>query len=305
MQKVSKDMNIYIMSAQNKPVLHIEPGTQIQFEIWDGFRGQIKSTDEDFAGLDWNHINPATGPIYINKAEVGDILSVKIDSIEVAQTGVVMCGKGMDIMGSVLQENAIKIVPIKDDLAYFSDEIRLPINKMIGVIGVAPKNGEIPCGVPDLHGGNMDCKEIKEGATLLLPVNVPGALLALGDLHAVMADGEIGVTGLEVAGNVIVTIDIIKNKKLPLPMIWDDNYVMTIASDTDLDRAVEMAVSNMINFLTETEGFTIEDAIMLTSLVADIRICQVVDPKKTVRFVFPKRYLQVRQNGVYELLTGV
>jgi len=291
MKRVSKDKIIYSMSAQNKPVLYVEPGTQVQFEIWDGFRGQIKSNDEVFNGLDWEHINPATGPIYINNAEVGDILSVRVDSIDVAQTGVVICGKDMGVMGSVLQENVVKIIPVKGDIAYYSEEIQLPINKMIGVIGVAPQKGEIPCGVPDLHGGNMDCKEIKEGATLLLPVNVPGALLSMGDLHAVMADGEIGVTGLEIAGNVTVTVDIIKNISLPLPMIWNDSHVMTIASDSDLDIAVEMAVANMIKFLTETEGFTMGDAIMLTSLVADTRICQVVDPKKTARVEFPKKYL--------------
>ena len=293
MYRVSKDMNIYTMNSENKPILYIEPGSQVQFEIWDGFHGQIKSAGEAFDYLDWNRINPATGPIYINSAEAGDILSVNINSIEVAQTGVVMCGKDMGIMGSLLQDTVIKIIPIKGDTAYFSKNIQLPINKMIGVIGVAPKSGDIPCGVPDLHGGNMDCKEIKEGATLMLPVNVPGALLAMGDLHAIMADGEIGVTGLEVAGTVIVTIDIIKNKKLPLPMIWNDSKVITIASDANLDKAVEMAVGNMVKFLTETEGFAVEDAIMLITLVADVRICQVVDPKKTVRVEFPKGYLQL------------
>jgi amidase len=195
-------------------------------------------------------------------------------------------------MGSSLQGSTLKIITIKDDVAHYSDDIQLPINKMIGVIGVAPKSGEISCGMPDFHGGNMDCKEIREGVTVLLPVNVPGALLAMGDLHAVMADGEIGVSGLEVAGSITVTVEIIRNKDLPLPMILSDSHVMTLASDTDLDRAVEMAVANMTNYLTVNEGFTIDDAVMLISLAADVRICQVVDPKKTVRVEFPKKYLR-------------
>ena len=291
MHKVSKDTIIYAMSAQNEPVLHAEPGSSIQFEVWDALHGQIKP-GKGFDGLDWSRVNPATGPVYINGAQAGDILSVKIDKIEVEETGVVICGKGMGVMGPLLEGNAIKIVPIKDDVAHYSDSLHLPLNKMIGVIGVAPKSGEISCGVPDLHGGNMDCKEIREGATVLLPVNVPGALLAMGDLHAVMADGEIGVSGLEVAGCVTVTVDIIRNKDLPLPMILGESHIMTIASDADLDIAVEMAVANMTGYLTKIEGFTMDDAVMLISLIADVKICQVVDPKKTARVEFPKKYLR-------------
>ena len=93
----------------------------------------------------------------------------------------------------------IQIVPIHNKHVLFSNELQIPINPMIGVIGLQKES--ISCGTPHDHGGNMDCKEIKEGTTLLLPVNVPGALLALGgDLHAAMGDGEIGVSGVEVAG---------------------------------------------------------------------------------------------------------
>jgi len=291
MQKVSKDNFIYAMSAKNQPALYVEPKSKVVFETWDALHGQVKTAEGGFDGLDWNNVNPATGPVYVNGAEPGDILSVSIDSIKVAEEGIVLCGKGMGVMGSVLQGSAVRIAHIENDIAHFSNDVKLPLNKMIGVIGVAPENGEIPCGVPGLHGGNMDCKEIKEGSTLLLPVFVPGALLAMGDLHAVMADGEIGVSGLEVSGEVTVAIDIIKNKKMPLPMIWSDSYVMTLASDEDLDIAADMAVANMIEYLTSHESFTMHDAIMITSLAADVRICQLVDPKKTVRVEFPLAYL--------------
>ena len=292
MLRVSKDNCIYTMSAENKPVLYIDPGTEVIFETWDALHGQIASADGGIDSLNWNRVNPATGPVYINGAQEGDILSVRIEKIDVADTGIVLCGSDMGVMGDKLKGTAIKIVPINNDTAVFSDNISIPLNKMIGVIGVAPKGDAIPCGAPDLHGGNMDCKEICEGATLLLPVNVPGALLAMGDLHAVMADGEIGVTGVEVAGEVTVIVDVIKNKTLPLPMLINDDYVMTLASDADLDIAVEMAVVNMVEYLSAECGFSKNDAVMLTSLVADVRICQVVDPKKTVRVEFPRIYLQ-------------
>jgi len=291
MQTISKDTFVYAMSPENKPALYVDPGTQIEFETWDALQGQIKSADQGFDELDWTCINPATGPVFINGAEPGDVLTVIIESIDVEDTGVVICGKGMGIMGDLLSGTSTKVINIKDNIAHFSDDIKLPLNKMIGVIGVAPESGEIPCGVPDLHGGNMDCKEVKEGATIMLPVYVPGALLALGDLHAVMADGEIGVSGLEVSGRVKVTVDLIKNKAYPLPMIENDDYIMTLASDEDLDIAVDMAVANMIKYLTAFENIDEYNAVMLTSLIADVRICQVVDPKKTIRVEFLKKYL--------------
>jgi len=291
MHKVSKETVVYAMSAKNKPVLHVNPGETVMFETWDALQGQVKSADGGLTGLDWSRVNPATGPVYINGAEPGDVLSVKIEKIDIADTGVVVCGQGMGVMGAHLEGVSVKIMPIADGYAQFSDKIRLPINKMVGVIGVAPAEGEIPCGVPDYHGGNMDCKEVKEGATLLLKVNVPGALLAMGDLHAAMADGEIGVAGLEVSGAVTVTVDVIKGKDLPLPMIMNDEYIMTLASDEDLDIAADMAVANMVDYLVKSKGFTAHDAVMLISLAADVRICQVVDPKKTVRVEFPRGLL--------------
>ena len=297
MQTITRDQVVYTMSPNNPPVLHADPGAQIIFETEDALHGQIKSADGGFGGLDWSRVNPATGPLYINGAQPGDVLSVKIEKIDVAASGVVVCGKGMGALGHMLEGSAIKIMDIEGDMARFSDTISLPLNKMIGVIGVAPKDEDIPCGAPDYHGGNMDCKEIKEGATVLLPVNVPGALLAMGDLHAIMADGEIGVSGLEVPGAVTVTVDIIKGKDLPLPMILNDDYVMTLASDVDLDIAVEMAVANMVDYLVKNEGFTQHDAVMLISLAADVRICQVVDPKKTVRVEFPRRVFIRRKNS--------
>jgi len=296
MQKISKDRHIYEMSAFNEPALIVENGTKIQFETMDALAGQIGSNADGFEGLDWSRINPATGPVYIKEANPGDILAVHIHKIDIAKTGVVICGKGMGVMGDMLTASHSRILPINHALlasetVTYSENITLPANKMIGVIGVAPAEGKIACGVPDFHGGNMDCKKIREGATLYLPVFVPGALLALGDLHAVMADGEIGVSGVEVSGTVTVSVEVIKNKPMPTPMLMDEHFIMTIASDEDLDVAVNMAVSNMITYLTTTEAMPAEDAIMLSSLTANVRICQVVDPKKTVRVEFPKKYL--------------
>jgi len=291
MYTLSKDQVIYAMSPANPPVLTVEPNSRIEFETCDALSGQITSETDQFDALDWNRINPATGPVYVDGAEPGDILSVKIEQIEIADVGVTITGQNMGVLGHLFEENFIKVLSIAQDEAIFSEQIRLPLNKMVGVIGTAPKDGAISCGVPDLHGGNMDCKEVREGATILLPVNVPGGLLALGDLHAVMADGEICVSGVEVAGKVTVTVDVIKGKTQPLPMILTDTHVMTLASHEDLDMAVDMAVANMAAYLCAEHSFPKSEAAMLLSLAGDVRICQVVDPKKTVRVELHRRYI--------------
>lgn len=218
MHRIQKDHIIYAMSPENKPCMEVEIGSRLIFETYDCFENQINSEDVVFQELDWNRINPATGPVYINGTEPGDILVVTIEKIKIAEKGVLTTGANLGVMGEKLHENTVKIVSVHNEHVLFSNELQIPINPMIGVIGTAPKEASISCGTPHDHGGNMDCKEIKEGTTLLLPVNVPGALLALGDLHAAMGDGEIGVSGVEVAGEVTVTVQIIKGKKWPLPM---------------------------------------------------------------------------------------
>lgn len=218
MYRIHKDHIIYSMSPENKPCMEVEIGSSLVFETYDCFENQIDSEDVVLQELDWNRINPATGPVYVKGAEPGDILVVTIEKIEIAEQGVLTTGANLGVMGDELNENTVKIVPIHNEYVLFSSELQIPINPMIGVIGTAPKEESISCGTPHDHGGNMDCKEIKEGTTLLLPVNVPGALLALGDLHAAMGDGEIGVSGVEVAGEVTVTVQTIKGKQWPLPM---------------------------------------------------------------------------------------
>ena len=289
MKIIPKDKCIFAMGPKATPALRVSPGEQVQFETLDAFAGQITKPGTGFDGLDWSRINPATGPLYIEGAEPGDILSVRIDKIDIAKQGVIVCGKDMGATGALLEGYSVKVIPIEGEYAIFSERVRLPLNKMVGVIGTAPADEEIPTGSPDYHGGNMDCKEVKEGVTLLLPVHVPGAMLALGDLHAVMADGEAGISGLEVSGLVTVTVDVIKGKKLPLPMIETAEEIMTIASHKDLDIAVEMAIANMVEYL-QGKGFDRYDSAMLVSLAGQVCICQVVDPKKTARVVFPRRF---------------
>lgn len=292
MYRIHKEHIIYAMSPENKPCMEVGIGSRLIFETYDCFENQIDSEDVVFQELDWNRINPATGPVYINGAEPGDILVVTIEKIKIAEKGVLTTGANLGVMGEELHENTVKIVSVHNEHVLFSNELQIPINPMIGVIGTAPKEESISCGTPHDHGGNMDCKEIKEGTTLLLPVNVPGALLALGDLHAAMGDGEIGVSGVEVAGEVTVTVQIIKGKKWPLPMAIQKEKVMTIASEKLLDDAANRAVRNMVTFLHEELEMSKADATLLLSAAGDLKVCQVVDPLKTARMELSMDYVE-------------
>ncbi|MGG4439901.1 acetamidase/formamidase family protein [Brevibacillus fortis] len=290
MYRVKKQDVVYTMSPENQPVLKVEAGSIVTFETCDCFEDQIQSADTVFQALDWNRINPASGPIYIEETEPGDILVVHIQKIEIKNQGVMVTGPDLGVMGFDLQENVIKMIPIQDGKAVLSDKLEVPINPMIGVIGTAPAKEAISCGTPGDHGGNMDCKQMRAGTTLLLPVNVPGALFALGDLHAAMADGEVAVCGVEIAGEVTVKLDVIKGKQWPLPMAVNQEHLITIASEKELDKAADRAVINMVQFLHEELGVEKAESTFLLSAAGDLRICQVVDPLKTARMELPLAY---------------
>lgn len=164
---------------------------------------------------------------------------------------------GSGALGHILEERKTKIIPIIDERARFNDRLLLEIEPMIGVIGTAPQEEEIPTSTPGTHGGNMDCKRIGQGSVVYLPVNVPGALLALGDVHALMGDGEVIICGIEI-----------------------------VAKKT-LGEAAVAASEMMLQFIHERLGMELQEAAMLLSIVGDLRICQIVDPLMTVRMKFP------------------
>lgn len=286
MYTVSSKNVVFAMSKENIPVIQVETGSQIVFETCDCFENQIQSKNTIISQLDWNRINPATGPIYISGAMPGDTLVVRIDNIKVGSQGVMITGPDLGVLGGSLKENFIKILPIINGKIQFSDKIKLPINPMIGVIGTAPKAESISCGSPGMHGGNMDTKIIGIGSIIHLPVEVPGALLAMGDLHAIMGDGEVSVCGAEVSGEITVTVEVHKGRPHSLPIVFTKEAIYTIVSDVSLDNAAITATKNMVDILV-SKGMAEAEAISLLSLSGNIQISQIVDPLKTVRFELP------------------
>lgn len=289
MIKISKDQVIYAMSRENHPVITVESGSEVQFETCDCFSDQITAEDAVFQELDWQRINPATGPVFVNGAEPGDVLRVDIQRIRFTRDHAVMVtAPKLGVIGDELSSPEVSLVPIRNGYATLADKVEVTLRPMIGVIGVAPAGDAISCGTPDSHGGNMDCKEIVEGSTLWLPVNVEGALFALGDLHAAMGDGEVSVCGLEIPGEVTVTLTVVKNRPLPTPMLENADTLYTLASALTLDEAATQATRNMAHFITDNTSLSLAEAINILSITGNLQVCQVVDPLKTCRFALPK-----------------
>ncbi len=292
MKIIKGDKVIYKFSNQMDHIDKVNLNEKFIVETNDCFFQQIQNEETLLEELDYDCLNPATGPIFVEGAEPGDLLKVDILAIEVANKGTTMTVPGEGVLGDQVTKAKVKILPIEDDYAIFNG-IKIPIVPMIGVIGVAPnkEDGEWPTATPWKHGGNMDTKDIKAGSTLYFPVHQKGALLALGDCHATMGDGEICFTGLEIPAKVSLKVDVIKNKTIKWPLLETKEATMVLASGDDVDDAIYEASSQAVNHLQKGLNFDFEDAYMLASLAMDLKISQVVDPKITVRAAIPKYIL--------------
>lgn len=292
MLTIKRETAVYAMSPDNAPVAWVESGETILFETSDCFGGQIATENDHLGTLDWSRINPATGPVFVKDAMPGDTLKVEILQINVDKQAATVEAPGEGITGLAAEAENTKILPVTDGCAVFNAMIKLAVKPMIGVIGTAPADESIPTGTPSFHGGNMDCKRIGEGAVLYLPVNVEGALLAMGDLHAVMGDGEVCVCGAEIAGEVTVRVSVLKGRPLPLPFLVTEEHAMAVYSAEGLDAAAEGTTLRMRSFLIDQAGLAAHEAGMLLSLAGDLRICQAVDPNKTCRMELPLTILR-------------
>ena len=284
---IIKDMCVFALGDSKENAVKVQQGEILEFHTRDCFNNQIDSEDYVMDVLDWDHINPATGPVYVEGAEKGDVLKVEILDIKLDDMGTMCCLPENGVLGADTTENQIKKVPVKDDKAIFN-QFELPLNPMIGVIGVAPENESVPCGTPGRHGGNMDNTKIAKGATLYLPVFHDGAYFGCGDVHACMGDGEIMVSGIEIGAVVYVRLTVLKGVSIDNPRLEDAENIYTIASSEDIEKAIYTATKDMCGILQKNLGYTLNEAGMLMSAAGNLQFCQVVDPERTVRMAIPK-----------------
>ena len=289
MIRITKENKIDIMDRNNVPAAECNPGDTVVFETGDCSDGAVSREGKRDYSREYLH-NPATGPLYIRGAHPGDILKVRILSLRTAAWGFMGTGFGSDCFRTIQGEHQFRTFDLSDGKIRLGGKT-FPVSPMIGVIGVAPAGEGVLTVTPDLHGGNMDCTVIGEGTDVYFPVFTEGALLAMGDLHAVMGDGEVFQYGLEVAGEVTVRVEVLPQTELRMPVAVRNGTVSVIASADSLMECSELAVTQMYDILVKN-GWDRTEAGYLMSMKCDLAICQTVDPKLTVRASLPAELIK-------------
>lgn len=233
-----------------------------------------------------------TGPVYIEEAEPGDMLEIKIISIELPIAyGYNAIGQS-GFLSDEIFERKMKIIPLDKNkmLAHFADGIDIPLHPFFGSMGVAPPKeaGRWNSAPPWIHGGNLDNKDLVAGTSLFLPVHIKGALFEIGDGHAAQGNGEVDITAIETSliGNLQFIVH--KGKKISWPRGETPTHFIAMGCDRDLNAATHIAVREMIKFLMEEKRMTQADAYMLCSVAGDVNITQLVDGNVGVHVLLPK-----------------
>ena len=289
MRVIPKDKVIFSFNAEHPCQYTVQDGETFWVETDDCYSGQITDASVKRPDIDISIMDCSVGPIAVQGAQPGDTLCVEILAIEFGPQGVMVTSKGLGVLGDRITEPDRKVIPIRDGFAHFSDTIRLPLTPMVGVCGVAPKPGlDVHCAVPGDHGSNLDTKMIKVGSRVYLPVAVPGAGLAVGDLHACMGDGELSGTGIETPGRICIKTTVYRDRPVERPVIETADALYFVASAETLEESIRLAVSDTAAFLEKKLGLDFPDAYRLLSATCDIQISQVVNDWKTVRVRCPK-----------------
>lgn len=291
MVELDDEKVFYAFDKTLEPAMVVPSGTTVRVRTKDCFGNQIQKPEDELDGIDWDHTNPATGPIFVEGAVPGGALKVSVGAIEFDNKSVSCTGENEGVCGDRFNAWSTQVCEIDGDELVWDERLRIPLRPMIGVIGVAPEGDPINCGMPGSHGGNMDNTAITAGATLYFPVFADGALFGCGDMHAVMGDGEISVSGAEAAGWATVTLTAMPELKLVDPLIENATHFGVIASAETLDAAADRAVHEMVDLICDRTAEDPDKVVMLLSLAGDVQVCQMVDPEKTIRFMVPKYVL--------------
>ena len=278
-ERIPRDQIGYFYDARVPPVLSVGPGATVVFETQDARGGAmfLNPVGElvDLPRPPVGRGNPVTGPLEVRGAQPGDALIVDVLDIRTISPG--WCG-GHAHMGP-LAEGRIprargRVCSVADGAVHFSSRIRLDEQPMIGCMGIAPHGAAIPCGTPGRHGGNLDHKVIGRGARVYLPVNRPGGLLWIGDVHATQGDGELSGTAMEIGADVTVRVDVAPGLNIDTPWIETADRLMSTSANLDFATARRDVIEHMMRALEQQLGLEPAEALALISAVADLRVGQ-------------------------------
>ena len=292
--------------ASAEPVARLKPGDILDTNTLDCFGNAIKKPGDTLSMVKGD--NPLTGPFYIEGAEPGDTLAVKILDLEVdGDQGVGAFAPGF---GALNETNYTPMLhsPLPEKIWFYPVDhasntatfqaldsnfsVKIPLHPFFGCIGVAPSGGEARSSiVPAEFGGNMDSPEASVGNTVYFPVNVPGGLLYIGDGHAVMGDGEVAGTAIEVPLRARVQLNLIKGQKINWPRFENENAIMAVGAYRPLDDCVRIAFTELVAWIHQDYGLSELDAYELLSQVAKIHLNEMVDPNYVVVASIEKKFL--------------
>jgi amidase len=295
------------------PVAHVKPGDILETNTLDGYGNAIQRPG-DTTALVTGGFNPLTGPFYVDGAEPGDTLAVKILDLQVdSNQGIGTLDSGFAALSStaytpmlnppIPEHDWFYAINHSDNTATFkandSDfSVKIPMHPFFGCIGVAPANGEVRSSiVPAEFGGNMDDADVSMGNTLYLPVNVAGALLYMGDGHAAMGDGEVAGSAVEVPLRARMQVSVIKRQKINWPRLENDQAIMAVGIYRPLDDALRIAFTELVHWIHNDYGLSELDAYELLSQVARIRLAEMVDPNYVIVASIEKKYLPAKKVG--------
>lgn len=268
----------YCIDAAETPEARIAGPTRLVIETHDARGGklreawQVQQTTPDFSER-FPKVNPVTGPVFIDGAEPGDAVAVTILDIALDDQGFILVKPDMGISHGKVAEPVAKICKVRDGLVEF-DDLRFPIAPMVGVIAVAPAGGPVSPAVVGRYGGNMDCRRLAVGTTIYLPVQVAGAMLYVGDVHAAMGDGEVTGTGIEIGGRVTVDVRLVKGNARTWPWLETEGEIIAMSSAPTYEEAGRIGVDEMIELLGIHHGLNANDAYMLISAMGNVCINQ-------------------------------
>jgi|SRR5208283_1218176 acetamidase/formamidase len=305
---VKSDTFHYKWSRDHKPVLHVKPGEKVTFQVNEVTSWQITkdSRPDDLTKTDGEKFYPLAGPVSIDGAKPGDALVVDVIDVKTADWGWTGIIPGLGLLEE-FDKPYLYIWDLKNEKSMlFKKGIEVPIRPFCGVNGVAPaERGYFDVMPPGPHGGNMDNRHLTAGSRIFLPVFVEGGLFSVGDVHAAQGDGEVCVTAVECPGEVTLGFDLAKGMGLRSPhyLVASDErqpggLYGTTGIASDLWEATKLSVRNMLDHLTSTYGLTPEEAYVLCSVCADLRIHEVVDrPNWVVGTVIPLDIFPTRRTG--------
>jgi amidase len=298
--------NVKYLFATAEPVTRLHSGDILDTNTLDCFGNALRKPGDTLSMAKGD--NPLAGPFYVEGAEPGDTLAVKILDLQVdGDTGVGAFSAGFGALNGTHYTPVLE-PPLKDRVWFYHIDhaantaafkaldndfsVKIPVHPFFGCIGVAPAEGEARSSiVPAEFGGNMDSPEASVGNTVYFPVNVKGGLLYIGDGHAAMGDGEVAGSAIEVPLKARLQLSIIKGRTIEWPQFENEDAIMTVGAYRPLDDAVRIAFTELVHWIHKDYGLSDLDAYELLSKVAKIHLNEMVDPNYEVVASIEKKYL--------------